>query len=139
MKTLLFTLFFIFSFLHLDSQEVIKFKATQVQFGKNINSKWVFEEPKESSILITVDVAGEERIKIFAKETQNLDIIKEIDTDTTGNSKKGFSDEFNWRCIDNDGKECRVTLIKHITEQKYLLLIRYLYLNLGIRYYCEPK
>ena len=103
------TLFLVCSFNFCFSQ-VTKFKTTSTAMStyNDYSNKWrEFESVSGGSdILISIDLTNE-RVKIFSKREQILDIIKYYDkkTDRDGDETIAFL------CVDSDGLKCKVRYI----------------------------
>lgn len=102
-RVLLLTLLFL-SFAQVQA-EVVKLKATSFAYMTQTNYGWTDWTDWESCNILVVVNVDKDIITIYSNETQEYDIVEELDSET---DSKSIS--YKFLCVNEDGNRCHVRL-----------------------------
>lgn len=110
MKRLLITLLVLFvgvSTTFSQNSDIIKLRTTEVALMFMESNGWgEWSDWEDANILVVFDI-NNDRIKIFSKETQVYDVIKD-----EGKSYDDGDEIYSYLCVNEDGGQCRLKLWK---------------------------
>ncbi len=113
--------------------QVLKCKTTSIAIKtyNEYSERWSdWSDWEDVNILITLDVDND-RIKIFSKENQIYDIIKDIrkSTDSDGD------ETYEWLCVNEDGIKCGVRLIQNSLGEERQIYVEFSNMMWGYNIY----
>lgn len=96
-----------------QNSDINKFRTSQFAYKYEMpNNNWSdWSDWEDTSILVVFDLLNE-RIKIFSNETQVYDIA----TDEGKTIDDAEEETYSWFCVNEDGIQCRVKLMKRFYE-----------------------
>jgi hypothetical protein len=117
------TFFFFFFILGLKSQNLSKYRTTEVNvFEKTSTGDWEkVDGPIQNNLLITLNL-DDLKITVYSSKKQTFDIIS---NEVLDNEKDKNYFRMPFHCLDQDGKECDLEFIayKQRDNQKQLIII----------------
>ena len=129
MKNFILLLFLVFSINTFG--QVSKLRTTSYSSKTLKNNIWTeWNELTSADILITVD-EGKSRIIIYSNKTQVYDIAKK--------ERKTIDEDgdvtFHFQCVNQEGLNCRIRLLKMVKTEKYQLYVDFSDLKFVYNFY----